>query len=225
MPLIDDLSDATWLMHDGGTNGIGGVANISRSLTPIPGENAMVLSVEGNASPNASSPTYPATMWYAERGVNGKNGVTLEFEMAVSDSAVEAANVVESDVMMAAVCADGKTRLFNMSAQYKSGTGWMVVDATGKWVATGLNPNLGVSVKYDIEIHWTFDLVKNMRTFQGVTVAGLFDEPPATFVSTIPATIPDPPWATTANVQFQLGSLPNGLPWSERIGKVKLRWS
>jgi hypothetical protein len=213
--IVDHLSDAVWQEHAGGTADIGGVAYESSSLLQIPGGD-LLLQVSGNAEPGPDN--YPCHMWYTPRPIYSKTGCTLAYDLWVGATAPAAMNAMEIDCMYAMTCADGKMRLFNGSAQWLPGTGWMIVNAAGEWMGTGYNPGYLPDKKYGVEIVHAWDLTKN--TFSVVSIDGF----PA------PADLQNAPAAVTTwtpgfvNVQLQPSGQPAGLAWAARIGKLRLEW-
>ncbi len=215
--LTDNLTDAVWQTHAGGTADIGGVAYTDASMTALPFGD-IVLQVSGSADPTGKG--YPCQMWYTTRPIYSKTACKLVVPFCLGPTALTAMNAIELDCMYAILCADGKTRLFNGSAQWLPGTGWMVVNAAGEWVATGYNPAYNPDKKYRVRFVHSWDLVKN--TMSVVSIDG-YQVPSA--LQNVLAAITT--WAAGfVNFQAQPSGKPAGLAWMLTIGrKLRLKWA
>jgi hypothetical protein len=214
--LTDKLTDAVWYTHAGGTASIGGVAYTEAEMAQVSGDE-LTMQVAGSADPTGKG--YPCNMWYTSRPIYSKTGCTLKYDLQLGPTALTAMNGMETDGMYAMTCADGQVRLFNLSAQWLPGTGWMVVNAQGEWVAVGYNPNYQPGTKYAVKIRHSWDLVKN--TFSVLSFDGFLVPAP---LQNVPAK--ESNWqAGFVNVQVQPSSKPAGLPWSSRVSKIELKWA
>jgi hypothetical protein len=218
--LIDELDETTvWEQHLGGTAGIGGVAPKSASITLVPDDHASwLMQIAGNAAPPNG---FPCNMFFTTRPIYSTTGCTREFELTLSGSAPTCAQVYECDGMFPMTCSDGKIRMFNGSVQYLNGVGWMVVNAAGSWVATGINPKMGPG-KHKISITHTWSLTANTMSVTSITTDGVQGLVPAALQKVACAISTWPP--EQVNIQFQTGSLPAGGTWSMRPGKVRNIW-
>jgi hypothetical protein len=212
--ITDDLKDAVWLTHPGGTASIGGVAYTSATMAQVSGDE-LTMQVAGNADPGPEN--YPCQMWYTKRPIYSQTGCTLEAKFRLSSTALAAMNAIEVDGMYAMLCADGQTRTFNGSAQWIPGIGWMIWSAAGKWVATGYNPPYKPGKKNRVRFVHAWDLTAN--TMSVVSIDGF---QVSSALQNVPAKVMG--WAAGfVNVQVQPSSKPAGLPWAVWV-KVKLVW-
>ena len=217
--ITDRLSDAVWLSHPGGTANIGGVPYQTFTMTPLPGGD-LFIQVARSADPTGKG--YPCAMFYTTRPIYSRTGCTLKFTLRFGTTAPAAMNAMEVDGMYAMTCADGKTRLFNGSAQWVPGIGWQIVNAAGDWISTGYNPVYEVGKEYEVEFVHGWDLTANRFSFVRIDKFKVIAPAP----QNVPASMPVPAWAPGfVNVQIQPSGQPAGLAWAVTIGgKIKLRW-
>lgn len=217
--LTDSLIDANWLDHVGGTAGIGGVAPTAYGWERIPGQRRDILiSMSGTADPKG----YPAYMIYTTRPIYSTLGCTFKYDLVLGPESETACNVNESDCMFAMKCSDGQTRLFNGSVQRSKTQGWMVVNAQGQWMPIGFNPPIFIGPRNTIEIEYQYSLTLNSISVQSITVNGEVGDVP-TAMQDMPAQVTT--WAQgMVNVQIQLGGLPGGAAWSQKISPPELVW-
>lgn len=197
---------------------VGGVPPITYSFLPIPGKKpAALLSTSGNSQPPSG---YPAAEWYQHALPLQANTGNLQFifDLTVDANTLTAANVIETDTLI--ITAGHK---FNLSGQRHVATGQIdVADAAGHWVDTGIRAGAFVP-GFKNKVIWTyvFDPVKFIGSVVSYACNGIVYPVPAN-LQNVPASTST--WAAGVMPQFQMGSLPAGNPWSEKITNAKYRY-
>lgn len=212
-----DLTKA-WPSHvqSDGSN-IGGVDPAIYSCLPIPGKKpALLLATSGNSKPPSG---YPAVEWYQHPLPIPQNTGNLQFifDLTVDSNTLTAANVIETDTL---IITNGHK--FNLSGQRHVASGQIdVADANGHWADTGIRAGALVpNVKIRIVWTYTYDPVKMVCSVVSYACNGVVYPVPAN-LQNVPASAST--WSVGVMPQFQMGSLPAGNPWSEKISGVKYR--
>jgi hypothetical protein len=215
---IDRLPTNTSWIGQTGLN-IAPAAPAAYSIVPVPSKMAAwLLSTIGSSDP--AKKAYPGVLFCP--GANGvaiprpilpnTGNLTMGFDLWIDQATLTAGNSIETDVL---IVQNGLK--FAMPAQRLT-NGQLQV---GGW--TNVGSPLGALTPYNrYRIAWTYSFSLTAKT-----CSILFYECNGAFTaieSTFPATPCD--WAEGAYMQFQMGSLPAGLPWNIRIGgPPELRWS
>jgi hypothetical protein len=220
MQVIKFPATGPWKIHfptDG--SDIGGSDPKSYGYTIVPGEKpSVVMTQSGNMAP----PVFPAWMLYpaspiplpaAEPTMN----VELSFSFWVDTFTQAAANVVETDTLFSIKGADGKTFLYNGSAQVIIASGLLEVGSPGAgWSSTGVKiPSFTPNTEHEIRIAYTINTVAHTISVLSYTVDGI--------VYAVPVANQNVPgeaqtWAIGAYLQIQQGGLLAGNPFTYRFG-------
>jgi hypothetical protein len=214
---LQSLPALSHVASDG--SGIGGVDPKVYSAEVIPGrKQSLLLTTSGSTDPTSKG--YPAWMWYpaAARPILPNTGnLRLSFRCTVGGN-LSGLNTVETDVLIVQA-----GLMMNRSLQHVQsgkGAGFQIANQAGGWAATGLNPGPFVAnQQYTLSFDNFFN-GKDSSTTQIVQDGEQFLVPPNLQM------IPSSPtsWPDGVYLQVQLGSMPNGLPWSLKLADMKLCW-
>jgi hypothetical protein len=197
---------------------IGGCPPLEYGAQVIPGKHqSLFLWTEGTTNPAE----YPAVMWNpaSPRPILPNSGnVSQSFKYAVGGN-LAGMNVLETDLIL--VIAGYK---YNGSCQFQQGQGYQVVDSSGDWVPTGINPigKLTPNLPYSTEVSYAFDLLNHTLSVTTIAVNGV----PFPVNSSTPQKVPAQmsTWLPGAYSQIQLGSVPSAQGWSAKLKDLTLNW-
>lgn len=224
--LVDKLDATTlWGMHvQSQTINIGGVPPTNYGWQAVPSHRPSWLFWTGGSS--APSPNnYPAVEFYPAgsaalnstalgRAILPNTGnLAFSFDCWLLRSAQSLAHVIESDVIL--VIGGMK---YNLSGQRHIDTGQIDI---GDWSDTGIRTGvLTPNERHEVKWTYSFDVTKkvcSVVSYQCDSTLSMVGSP-----RNMPATACN--WPDGAYIQFQLGSLPAGGAWAERIDDVELTW-
>lgn len=194
---------------------IGGVAPQSYGMQIIPGtDESLLLWTEGN---NGGPQDYPAVMWnpVTPRPILPNTGnLKMSYTMTLGGNLL-GANVFETDTL---IVVNGMK--FNLSGQYRQSSGFMVVNAAGGWVDTGITFGpLLTDIPYAVE--WEYQFASESSVI-AISVNNDRLLVPAT-LQNIAAQASN--WTPGAYPQIQLGSVPSAQAWSMKIDDLMYEWS
>lgn len=212
-------SNTTWIAQAGPANGISPVAPLAYSVTPIPSKRpGWEFETSGTIDPMHK--LYPGVL-FSPRAL-GKSAplpippntgnVALCFDLWQGGSMQAAANARETDLL---IVQNGLK--FNLSGQVVIPTGAVEI---GNWTDTGLRvPSLSANRRH--KIRWTYNFTPTACSVLSYEQDGSVYQVPAKLggMAATPCN-----WLPGAYIQIQLGSLPAGLPWSQRLGRIRLKW-
>jgi hypothetical protein len=218
MITTQELDASTTLIAQTGPT-IAPVAPASFSVTPIPGKRPGWL-FETSGTMDPAKAKYPGVLF--SPGAAGKSVplpippntgyLALCFDLWQSASMQAAANARETDVL---VVRDGLK--FNLSGQVVIPTGAIEI---GNWTDTQLRA-FPLSPNRRHKIKWTYSITPTACSVLSYEQDGSVYQVPAKYggMAATPCN-----WLPGAYIQIQLGSLPAGLPWSQRLGRIRLKW-
>jgi len=215
---LQNIAGFTHTQADG--SNIGGVPPLVYGAEPCPGKHhSLLLHTSGNSDTTGNG--YPAFLWSINpRPILPNTGkLTMRYKVQFGGN-LAGMNVFETDTKLVAVCADGKTRMFNLSLQRHNPNGQIDV---GDWDDTGIRMEaLAIDETVDVEIDYAFDTVKNVCSVLRYIDNISGSHPVPTAYKNMPATLST--WAVGAIPQIQLGSMPSAQPWSAKVWGLDYVW-
>ena len=200
---------------------IGGMPPVWWSGTPIPGKHRSWL-FETSGSTDKTGKGFPAVEFYPAKSsfandtaigrpiLPNSGNLQLCFDLLIDDRAVAAAHVFETDIIL--VISGLK---YNFSGQRHNVTGQIDI---GNWTDTGLRLGM-LTPNRRHKVKWTYGFGKEMWWVVSYECDSIVSP-----INSKPTSATTCNWPDGAYNQFQLGSLPGGLPWAMRIGRPRHNW-